>query len=127
MAALHISSIFCIVFIPLVGLGPPAGALAIGIHSIGTLGKLTSEAVESIEVPPVHVATVRVVDSTGSGIGDATVGLILFKSDVESASATTDDDGRVAFCDLMPGRYTVRAEAEGRASRRTMLEVIDAT
>ena len=45
-----------IVFIPLVGLGPPAGALAIGIHSIGTLGKLTSEAVESIDPGPVEAA-----------------------------------------------------------------------
>lgn len=45
-----------IVFIPIVGLGPPAGALAIGIHSIGTLGKLTSEAVESIDPGPVEAA-----------------------------------------------------------------------
>ncbi len=45
-----------IVFIPIVGLGPPAGALAIGIHSIGTLGKLTSEAIESIDPGPVEAA-----------------------------------------------------------------------
>ena len=45
-----------IVFIPLVGLGAPAGALAIGIHSIGTLGKLTSEAIESIDPGPVEAA-----------------------------------------------------------------------
>jgi len=45
-----------IIFIPIVGLGPPAGALAIGIHSIGTLGKLTSEAIESIDPGPVEAA-----------------------------------------------------------------------
>jgi phosphonate transport system permease protein len=45
-----------IVFIPIVGLGPEAGALAIGIHSIGTLGKLTSEAIESIDPGPVEAA-----------------------------------------------------------------------
>mgnify|MGYP001815271706 FL=1 len=45
-----------VVFIPIVGLGPPAGALAIGIHSIGTLGKLTSEAVESIDPGPVEAS-----------------------------------------------------------------------
>jgi phosphonate transport system permease protein len=45
-----------IVFIPIVGLGPPAGALAISIHSIGTLGKLTSEAIESIDPGPVEAA-----------------------------------------------------------------------
>ncbi len=36
--------------LPIFGLGPLAGALAIGVGSIGTLGKLTSEAIES--VPP---------------------------------------------------------------------------
>jgi phosphonate transport system permease protein len=45
-----------VVFIPIAGLGPVAGALAIGIHSIGTLGKLTSEAVESIDDGPVEAA-----------------------------------------------------------------------
>jgi phosphonate transport system permease protein len=38
------------IMLPIFGLGPLAGALAIGVGSIGTLGKLTSEAIES--VPP---------------------------------------------------------------------------
>jgi len=33
-----------VVFVPIAGLGPVGGALAIGVHSIGTLGKLTAEA-----------------------------------------------------------------------------------
>ena len=37
------------IFIPIAGLGPVAGALAIGIHSAGTLGKLTAEAIEGID------------------------------------------------------------------------------
>jgi phosphonate transport system permease protein len=45
-----------VVFVPIAGLGPVAGALAIGIHSIGTLGKLTAEAVESIDPGPVEAA-----------------------------------------------------------------------
>ncbi len=45
-----------IVFIPMVGLGPYAGTLAIGIHSIGTLGKLTSEVIEGIDPGPVEAA-----------------------------------------------------------------------
>jgi len=45
-----------VVFVPIAGLGPVAGALAIGIHSIGTLGKLTAEAVESIDSGPVEAA-----------------------------------------------------------------------
>jgi phosphonate transport system permease protein len=44
------------IFIPMAGLGPVAGALAIGFHSIGTLGKLTAEAVEGIDNGPVEAA-----------------------------------------------------------------------
>ncbi|HUG46826.1 MAG TPA: phosphonate ABC transporter, permease protein PhnE [Candidatus Limnocylindria bacterium] len=44
------------IFIPIAGLGPVAGALAIGIHSIGTLGKLTAEVVEGIDSGPVEAA-----------------------------------------------------------------------
>ncbi len=43
-----------VVFVPIAGLGPFAGALAIGIHSVGTLGKLTAEAIESIDTGPVE-------------------------------------------------------------------------
>lgn len=43
-----------IVMLPIFGYGNPlAGALAIGIHSIGTLGKLTSEAIEAVDQGPV--------------------------------------------------------------------------
>jgi phosphonate transport system permease protein len=44
------------IFIPMAGLGPVAGALAIGFHSIGTLGKLTAEVVEGIDQGPVEAA-----------------------------------------------------------------------
>ena len=44
------------IFIPIAGLGPVAGTLAIGIHSIGTLGKLTAEVVEGIDHGPVEAA-----------------------------------------------------------------------
>src|SRR5687767_13721141 len=44
------------IFIPISGLGPVAGALAIGFHSIGTLGKLTAEVVEGIYAGPVEAA-----------------------------------------------------------------------
>ena len=45
-----------IVFIPIAGLGAVAGALAIGLHSVGTLGKLTAEVVEGIDSGPVEAA-----------------------------------------------------------------------
>jgi phosphonate transport system permease protein len=43
-----------VVFIPIAGLGPVAGALAVGLHSVGTLGKLTAEVVEGIDPGPVE-------------------------------------------------------------------------
>jgi phosphonate transport system permease protein len=45
-----------VIFIPMIGLGPFPGTLAIGVHSIGTLGKLTAEVVEGIEEGPVEAA-----------------------------------------------------------------------
>lgn len=44
--------ILAIIFIKGVGPGPLAGVLAMGIHSIGMLGKLYAEAVESIDKGP---------------------------------------------------------------------------
>jgi phosphonate transport system permease protein len=52
-----------VVFVPIAGLGPWAGALAIGVHSIGTLGKLTAEAIESIDPGPLEAA--RAVGARG--------------------------------------------------------------
>jgi phosphonate transport system permease protein len=45
-----------VVFVPIAGLGPYPAALAIGVHSIGTLGKLTAEAIESIDPGPMEAA-----------------------------------------------------------------------
>lgn len=42
------------VLIPVTGLGPWTGTLALGIHSIGTLGKLSSEVIEGIDHGPVE-------------------------------------------------------------------------
>lgn len=42
------------IMIPIAGLGPVAGALAIGLHSVGTLGKLTAEVIEGIDPGPVE-------------------------------------------------------------------------
>lgn len=47
--------IIAIVFLlPLYGFHPAAGAIAIGIGSVGTLGKLTSEAIEGLRPGPVE-------------------------------------------------------------------------
>lgn len=49
--------ILAIVFIRGVGPGPLAGVFAMGVHSIGMLGKLYAEAVESIDRGPVEALT----------------------------------------------------------------------
>ena len=46
--------ILAVVLIAVTGLGPWAGALAIGLHSIGTLGKLSSEEIEAADRGPVE-------------------------------------------------------------------------
>jgi len=46
--------IFALLFISAVGLGPFAGVLALAIHTLGTLAKLFSEAVEAIDPRPVE-------------------------------------------------------------------------
>jgi len=46
--------LLAIYFVPVVGLGAFAGTLAIGLHSIGTLGKLTADVVESMDDRPVE-------------------------------------------------------------------------
>ncbi|KLN33379.1 phosphate starvation-inducible protein PhoH [Cellulosimicrobium funkei] len=54
--------ILAVVFVAAVGLGPVAGAMALGIGSIGFLGKLVADAVE--EIPPGAAEAVR---SVGGG------------------------------------------------------------
>ncbi len=46
--------VLAIILIPALGLGPFTGTLAIGIHSIGTLGKLSSEVIEGIDHGPLE-------------------------------------------------------------------------
>jgi phosphonate transport system permease protein len=46
--------VLAIIFIVPFGLGPFTGALAIGLHSIGTLGKLSSEVIEGVDEGPVE-------------------------------------------------------------------------
>ncbi len=46
--------VFAMLFVVAVGLGPFAGVLALWVHTTGTLAKLFSEAVESIDPQPVE-------------------------------------------------------------------------
>jgi phosphonate transport system permease protein len=49
--------IIAVIMVVVVGIGPFAGVLAIVIHSIGALGKLYSEAIESIDPGPIEAIT----------------------------------------------------------------------
>ncbi len=46
--------IVAVVLLAVTGLGPWAGALAIGLHSVGTLGKLSTETIESADTGPIE-------------------------------------------------------------------------
>ncbi len=46
--------VFALIFVSAVGLGPLAGVLALVVHTMGTLAKLFSEAVEAIDPRPVE-------------------------------------------------------------------------
>lgn len=48
--------ILALLFVPMFGLRPMAGVLAIGIHSVGSLGKLLYEIVEGIDRGPIEAA-----------------------------------------------------------------------
>jgi len=54
--------LLAIYFVPVVGLGAFAGTLAIGLHSVGMLGKLTADVVESMDTGPVEA-----VNACGGG------------------------------------------------------------
>jgi phosphonate transport system permease protein len=49
--------VMAILFIKAVGPGPFAGVLALGLHSIGMLGKLFSEAIENLDLGPTEALT----------------------------------------------------------------------
>ena len=54
--------LLAMVLIPVTGLGAWTGTLALGIHSIGTLGKLSSEMIEGVEPGPIEA-----IAGTGGG------------------------------------------------------------
>lgn len=58
--AIH-TLVFGLVLVGIVGLGPTAGILAIGLHSMGTVGKLMAESIETLDM-----AAVDAVRATGA-------------------------------------------------------------
>jgi phosphonate transport system permease protein len=64
--------ILAFVLLPVTGLGPLTGTLAVGIHSIGTLGKLSSEVIEGIDEGPLE----SIKSSGGSKINELLYGVV---------------------------------------------------
>ncbi len=60
--------VWALVFISAVGLGPFAGALAIGIHSAGLLGKLWAEQMEAVDDGPVEAIRLLGAGRTALGV-----------------------------------------------------------
>ena len=58
--------LLAIIIMPGVGAGPLCGVLAMSIHSVGILGKLYAETIESIDPSPIKALT-----STGSSLSQA--------------------------------------------------------
>jgi phosphonate transport system permease protein len=49
--------VWALLFVTAVGLGPFPGALALGVHSVGMLGRLFAEVIEDMEMGPVEALT----------------------------------------------------------------------
>lgn len=49
--------VFALIFVVAFGLGPVPGVLAIGLHTMGTLGKLFAEVIENIDPKPIEGVT----------------------------------------------------------------------
>lgn len=58
--------VFGLVLVGIVGLGPTAGILAIGLHSLGTYGKLFAEAIEGLDMAAIDA--VRSVGATADQV-----------------------------------------------------------
>jgi phosphonate transport system permease protein len=46
--------VWALLFVTAVGLGPFPGGLALGVHSVGMLGRLFAETIEQMDMAPIH-------------------------------------------------------------------------
>lgn len=88
--------ILAIIFIKILGPGAMAGVMALGIHSIGMLGKLFSEAIESMDMGPVEAmdacgATTlqKLIHAVIPGVMPALMGFTLYRFEINSRAAST--------------------------------------
>jgi phosphonate transport system permease protein len=83
------SFIFALYLVTVVGLGPYAAALALAVHSIGTLGKLFAETIEDMDTGPVDALRASgagrlqvFVHAVLPGVAPSFVSLSLYRYDV---------------------------------------------
>ncbi len=80
--------VWALLFVTAVGLGPFPGGLALGVHSVGMLGRLFAETIEHMDMAPIHaleVAGARRVQISTHGIVPillpALLGISLYRLD----------------------------------------------
>lgn len=88
--------ILAIIFIKIVGPSALAGVLALGVHSIGMLGKLFSEAIESMDMGPVEAmeacgakTTQKLVHAVIPQVLPAFFGFTLYRFEINMRAAST--------------------------------------
>jgi len=81
--------VFALIFVTAVGLGPFPGVLALLFHNIGVMGKLWSEAIETVDDGPVDALRVAGADrgqvvahAVMPAVAPQFVGLLLYRFDV---------------------------------------------
>jgi phosphonate transport system permease protein len=80
--------VWALLFVTAVGLGPFPGGLALGVHSVGMLGRLFAETIEHMDMAPIHaleVAGARRIQVFSHGIVPsllpALLGISLYRLD----------------------------------------------
>ncbi len=86
--------LWALLFVTAVGLGPFPGVLALGVHSIGTLGKLFAETIEDMDMGPVDAMRVSGASRTQvflhavlPGVAPTYISLLLYRFDVNFRSS----------------------------------------
>ena len=87
--------VFALVFVRALGIGVLAGVLALGFHSIGMIGKLLADSIESTDPMPQEAVTSTggkrsqvVISSLVPQIIPAFIGIVLYRLDINLRSAT---------------------------------------
>jgi len=87
--------VFALIFVRALGIGVLPGVLALGFHSIGMIGKLLADAIESTDPMPQEAVTSTggrrpqvVVSSLVPQIVPAFIGIALYRLDINLRSAT---------------------------------------